>query len=995
MKRILAIAALLLAPALHAQTTLITAASIVGGDGNPIATGKIVMQPTDINGNPLNVNLGSTHGLMLPRAITCLIASGAITTTLSGNSCTVVSIAVTNPSNFCYRTTITDTVTSWTAPVIPCLQPSGSTYDLDLYVPSSPTALVVAGPTGPTGPVGPVGPDISGVSSDGSSGITVTGGVSAGTEMKVGGSDVVIAAIYPYTDLCAAAQNYYDNMPAAGGTLTIAVSGNCAAPFNLTNPNITVLCVNGATFQKVTSVTYPLGAFAGFNITADDIVDGCNVIGAAGPETIAVTHLVTGGSGQTNGTYTVTVTDSVGSILTLTQGSGQTPGTYSVSITDSAGSGSGATASVTVNASGFVVTNPIITAAGSRYTTPVLNFTAAGGTPATFSIPHGSGGSVQIVVGDVTSGVVTDTPTVYTMGSGYIAPTIIFTAAGGTAATFTAQTTGSDYGFEVSGTSATLRNVTASMNSGNGIYIVNPGSVGLDNVYTFNNGGHSSMVTTTIGGTSTAQAVYGPVVVTKSKFDATNCTASPCQAWTAHVNTAYTTLDGVSVTGSSGWTSKRKGLCNEALLANAYAVTSFLKNVDYSHDLCDDPATNVQPGGFSFSGVTEGLMCNNKVEVNTPGNNNGLLFEMAEGTVDSTLCINTSTAYGNNGYANGIAVTNSSHNKVYGNHINGFQGAAITVGTSNAGAGGSANYNDFHDDDGVANPSSMEIDGLFIQPNYAGYNTNHNTFSNEYFTSATSSYGPSYCVKIYGTDGADNNHFYMIHCLDGASPWSYSMYGTSGADTNTQVFAMYSQSASTGGTHGSGYGYVNPFAAGTTYLQPPGTAPSGHMILFGSTLGATTDGGAPPTGTAVFTYDTCTAAYCGNQSANISQTMVSSVPGSNGVQYSLKGEIDQTSVSTTGCTATTVTVVLNYTNQVTGNSFNQTIPIRLAASPTSYGGSFTANHTGSADAIGSYDWQFTAKSGTSVTLNTTYVDTGCSTAWTYSFLPVLTLDFQL
>jgi hypothetical protein len=70
----------------------------------------------------------------------------------------------------------------------------------------------------------------------------------------------------------------------------------------------------------------------------------------------------------------------------LTAGSGQTPGTYSV--TASAG---GAVASITVAAGGTVTAQPIITTRGGPYTdTAVPTFTlAAGGTPATFQASIG------------------------------------------------------------------------------------------------------------------------------------------------------------------------------------------------------------------------------------------------------------------------------------------------------------------------------------------------------------------------------------------------------------------------------------------------------------------------------------------------------------------------------------------------------------------------------------------------------------------------------
>jgi hypothetical protein len=68
----------------------------------------------------------------------------------------------------------------------------------------------------------------------------------------------------------------------------------------------------------------------------------------------------------------------------LTGGSGQNPGVYSVPVLD-IGGGVGATLSITVNASGAVTAPPIVTNVGSGYENPYVTF-SEGGTPATFSV---------------------------------------------------------------------------------------------------------------------------------------------------------------------------------------------------------------------------------------------------------------------------------------------------------------------------------------------------------------------------------------------------------------------------------------------------------------------------------------------------------------------------------------------------------------------------------------------------------------------------------
>jgi len=68
----------------------------------------------------------------------------------------------------------------------------------------------------------------------------------------------------------------------------------------------------------------------------------------------------------------------------LTPGSGQTPGTYTVPVSDPAG-GTGATVSITVNANGTVTIPPVLLTAGSGYSTPYITF-SHGGVAATFSV---------------------------------------------------------------------------------------------------------------------------------------------------------------------------------------------------------------------------------------------------------------------------------------------------------------------------------------------------------------------------------------------------------------------------------------------------------------------------------------------------------------------------------------------------------------------------------------------------------------------------------
>ena len=69
----------------------------------------------------------------------------------------------------------------------------------------------------------------------------------------------------------------------------------------------------------------------------------------------------------------------------LTAGSGQTPGTYTVTVLDSGGSGSGGTMQVIVNNDGTVTFPPMVLTAGSGYVSPYFTF-SEGGTAATFQV---------------------------------------------------------------------------------------------------------------------------------------------------------------------------------------------------------------------------------------------------------------------------------------------------------------------------------------------------------------------------------------------------------------------------------------------------------------------------------------------------------------------------------------------------------------------------------------------------------------------------------
>ena len=159
MRRIFTLLLIALAPVIAAgQITQITAAKIVDGAGKPLAHGQIDMLPVTLSGAPIQPQLGG-GGVILYKAAQCLIVNGAITTAVDGSTCTTADTSLSNQKNFCYKGIVKDTSTtpSKIFPPMNCLQPSGTTWNLDTgYVPAAqPNAIVQTGPTGPQGVAGP------------------------------------------------------------------------------------------------------------------------------------------------------------------------------------------------------------------------------------------------------------------------------------------------------------------------------------------------------------------------------------------------------------------------------------------------------------------------------------------------------------------------------------------------------------------------------------------------------------------------------------------------------------------------------------------------------------------------------------------------------------------------------------------------------------------------------------------------------------------------
>lgn len=153
--------------------TTATANEISDPSGNGI-TGKFCAYATDQNDNPLAFTVASTYQAM--KATTCVgVTAGQFTATYR-----LANPAATNPAGIYYHVTVTNTSTNQSTqyPKVLITVPNTQTsWDWSSFVPNTgPATLPVVTVTGPQGPVGAAGAGfITGLASDGASGIAVTG----------------------------------------------------------------------------------------------------------------------------------------------------------------------------------------------------------------------------------------------------------------------------------------------------------------------------------------------------------------------------------------------------------------------------------------------------------------------------------------------------------------------------------------------------------------------------------------------------------------------------------------------------------------------------------------------------------------------------------------------------------------------------------------------------------------------------------------------------
>lgn len=149
LQRLLAAAALCVAAAsASAQYTTVSAQHLQDATGNPVANATISFTPTNNAGTVISFRAGGTGGQTIGYPVSTLVTNGVFSITLADTT-------LTDPINVCYSATLTSNITGKALPFVgySCIQPSGSTWNFDAYIPNSaPNAVVVAGPTGPVGP---------------------------------------------------------------------------------------------------------------------------------------------------------------------------------------------------------------------------------------------------------------------------------------------------------------------------------------------------------------------------------------------------------------------------------------------------------------------------------------------------------------------------------------------------------------------------------------------------------------------------------------------------------------------------------------------------------------------------------------------------------------------------------------------------------------------------------------------------------------------------
>jgi len=122
----------LISPWAGAQNTQITASHIAYfGAGGTLITGTMCLTPTNQAGQPINI-VTSVGQQISPQVPLCFPITSGVLSSLA----IVPDTSLTQPVNACYNAVINNYYGTQVA-VFPCIQPSGSTWSFDAFVPSS------------------------------------------------------------------------------------------------------------------------------------------------------------------------------------------------------------------------------------------------------------------------------------------------------------------------------------------------------------------------------------------------------------------------------------------------------------------------------------------------------------------------------------------------------------------------------------------------------------------------------------------------------------------------------------------------------------------------------------------------------------------------------------------------------------------------------------------------------------------------------------------
>lgn len=127
--------------------TTVSASNLKDATGTNVSNATICFQPVLSDGTPTSFRSGGTEGQTISTPVTATVVNGAFT-------CVLADCTLTTPANVAFATTVIDNLTGKSLLGSGYLiQPSGSTWSFDSYVPNlAPQVSVIVGGEGPAGP---------------------------------------------------------------------------------------------------------------------------------------------------------------------------------------------------------------------------------------------------------------------------------------------------------------------------------------------------------------------------------------------------------------------------------------------------------------------------------------------------------------------------------------------------------------------------------------------------------------------------------------------------------------------------------------------------------------------------------------------------------------------------------------------------------------------------------------------------------------------------